>query len=576
MTSRRTQTVSAIDLFAGFGGSSAGIHASGADLILAANHWERAIQVHADNFPDTDHVRADIVDPDASDWHDPKDLPECTFLSASPSCTHHSQANSKKSYETGATLFDMDNGGEDPAYLNSERSRVSMVAPLRYAAQHRPELVMIENVVEVAHWGPNRDGTTFRWWLSEWEKLGYEFECVFVNSMFFAPCPQSRDRIYICLWRRGNRRPNLDYRPVSYCVSDRCAGRHVEAVQSWKPRTKSWPLPRWGKYRAQYVYRCPECGVEVHPAAWPAATAIDFTDLGPKLSERDRPLAPRTLERIRRGLIRFRFYPPVWLDENGAFRGFGPHAEDSELLAGVVPNRTHGSARHASESLPTLVAGTNSVGVAGTLLPVAGNTHERPGQLRAKPLIDPMFTQHTTLAFGFATQVRGGDATLGSQSALDEALRTVTTKNGQGLVTAFSQQQNGGPGDTAPRALHDPLPTMTAKLTNALTSLAWVDQYGTDPAAVSEALATFTTRAGHALASVEDGPEPDLDEVRFRMLKPSTEIRAAMAFPVDYRLSGNQTEVTAGLGNAVTPPVSAWISERMLATLDPNTERSAA
>lgn len=56
-------------------------------------------------------------------------------------------------------------------------------------------------------------------------------------------------------------------------------------------------------------------------------------------------------------------------------------------------------------------------------------------------------------------------------------------------------------------------------------------------------------------------------QVRFRMLQPDPELRRAMAFGDDYVLLGNKGQMTAGLGNAVTPPVSAWITERCLATL---------
>jgi site-specific DNA-adenine methylase len=52
-----------------------------------------------------------------------------------------------------------------------------------------------------------------------------------------------------------------------------------------------------------------------------------------------------------------------------------------------------------------------------------------------------------------------------------------------------------------------------------------------------------------------------------RMLQPDPELRRAMAFRDDYILIGNKSQMTAGLGNAVTPPVASWITERCLATL---------
>jgi site-specific DNA-cytosine methylase len=79
------------------------------------------------------------------------------------------------------------------------------------------------------------------------------------------------------------------------------------------------------------------------------------------------------------------------------------------------------------------------------------------------------------------------------------------------------------------------------------------------------------THARHSLASIEADCEPitdaDLQQVRFRMLAPDPELRRAMAFDDSYILLGNQSQMTSGLGNAVTPPVAAWITERCLDTL---------
>jgi DNA (cytosine-5)-methyltransferase 1 len=61
--------------------------------------------------------------------------------------------------------------------------------------------------------------------------------------------------------------------------------------------------------------------------------------------------------------------------------------------------------------------------------------------------------------------------------------------------------------------------------------------------------------------------EDDLMATRFRMLEPHPELRRAMAFADDYILLGNKTQMTAGLGNAVTPPAASWITARCLATL---------
>lgn len=548
---RPGSTVDAIDLFCGFGGSSQGIHAAGADVKVAANHDQMAIDCHAANYPNVDHWRADIGDPDAADYVDPAKLPPARFMWASPSCKFHSPANAAKLYRRGpqSMLWD-DDDFDEAAYANSERSRVTMVCPLRYAAKRKPELVVVENVIEAAKWGPGRDGSTFRWWLHEWEKIGYEYECLFLNSGFFPPCPQSRDRMYVVFWRKGNERPDLDYRPVALCESQRCGGKIVQAVQSWKERRASWPLPRWGRYGNQYVYACPECNADVMPVQWPAYTAINWENLGQTIGERAKPLAEATEDRIRRGLAKFRGGPPI-----------------------VIPAKAvWGTDRNVLEQFSTQTTQQDKALVTdGCLLPAAGHTYERPGQTRARALTSPMFTQHGTLSFGFAhtpfmTEMRGGGSKVSGQ-------HPVTDPAHHGLASpAVWTKFNGSPGDTAWHGVGEPFGTITGRDATGLVVLPWVDQYRSDPVAVTEQLATVMSHVRHALASVEHEPlgkitKKDLQQVRFRMLEPDPELRRTMAFDDDYVLIGNKTQMTSGLGNAVTPPVASWITGRCLDTL---------
>lgn len=57
-------TVTLTDLFCGAGGSSLGAVAAGAQLVMAANHWQTAIDVHQHHFPDAGHDCADISQAD--------------------------------------------------------------------------------------------------------------------------------------------------------------------------------------------------------------------------------------------------------------------------------------------------------------------------------------------------------------------------------------------------------------------------------------------------------------------------------------------------------------------------------
>lgn len=591
-----------LDMFSGIGGSSLGLHAAGANVFAAANHSEWALGQHAANFPGTEHFRADLVDPDAGSYVHPHDLPRVRRLWASPSCTHHSPANAEKRYRYQPGLFDpAELHDPEDRYAGSERSRVTMVCPLLYAQRHRPDHVVIENVVEAAQWGPNRDGTQFRDWLNRWATAGYQHEVLFLNSGFFPPVPQSRDRMYVVFWRKGLRRPDLRHRPEAWC--HRC-DEIVTAGQAWKPTKRTWPLPQWGKYGSQYTYACLGCGAGVVPLRLPAASVIDWSDLGGRIGDREKPLAPRTIRRIRRCVTKFAGFPPVLVDRNG----------DARLLQGhVLANRINGRGRHHTELLPTAVGSTNNTYLA-SLVKHAGNTYERPGQVRGHSVtdqtlaftatlewalmtsasvatyrgpteqpgvsaVDPIGTiathnEHGLVALPGFTTLRGGEGNLASAlSALDQVGTISAGGQHHSLVVPCWVKNNGDAGDTAPHGVHDPFGTFTAHDTTSLVAATIPLTHGGDEDRarhIMAQLATLTSARERYLAAAEhlDPEDVDIDNVRFRMLKVDTEVRAGMGFPAEYLIQGTQEAVMAGLGNAVTPPVAAWIHERIQASMD--------
>ncbi|KLL11469.1 MULTISPECIES: DNA cytosine methyltransferase [Protofrankia] len=278
-----------LDLFCGAGGSSTGLTAAGLRVVMAANHWPLAVDVHQDNHPTTDH---DCVDISAVD---PRRYPATDILWASPECTNHSVARGVRRATGQGVLF---GDAPDPA---AERSRATMWDVVRFTeamlSRGRPyHVVIVENVVDVARW------LFWHPWLAAMSTAGYSHQTVYLNSAFahgrdYAAAPQYRDRVYIVFWRTGLPTPNLDIRPPAWCPT--CAAR-VNAVQTWKR-----PDIRWGRYRAQYTYRCPICRTAVTPFALPASSVIDWSDLGERIGDRPRPLAAATRERIRVGLARY-------------------------------------------------------------------------------------------------------------------------------------------------------------------------------------------------------------------------------------------------------------------------------
>ncbi|TFD74712.1 DNA cytosine methyltransferase [Cryobacterium fucosi] len=78
------------DLFCGAGGSSSGLVEAGFRVVMAANHWQMAIDSHQMNHPTTDHDSADISQVE------PSRFPTTDILWASPECTNHSVAKGIK------------------------------------------------------------------------------------------------------------------------------------------------------------------------------------------------------------------------------------------------------------------------------------------------------------------------------------------------------------------------------------------------------------------------------------------------------------------------------------------------
>ena len=317
---------------------------------------------------------------------------------------------------------------------------------------------------------------------------------------------------------------------VGWCA--RC-DRAVEARQSFRRPTRSWPLAEWGKLGRQYDYRCTTCFQVVALALPAAATVIDWSDLGVRLGDRDRPLADSTMERIRRGLARFGGRPPfVTLTRSDVY---GPLGWPVDGPVGTLTTR-HDQA---------LVSGCQVV--------AAGNTFEREGSTcRTRALSDPSWSIHTTPAFGLAFRVDGPPAAGMGQEGVVVPFRqhttptpltgpapTQTAQQIPGLalwpVTAMFAKNNGAGDDTAYHATADPFGTITAADTTSLVT--WLDNYKSGPHPVSEPAGTVTCVERQAIASSDPDRPVDLDDVRFRMLKVA-EIVAVMKYPADFRFAG--------------------------------------
>lgn len=162
-------------------------------------------------------------------------------------CTNHSVARGRKRNDAQPDLF-----GEVLPDAAAERSRATMWDVPRFAEHHRYRAVIVENVVDAWHWQP------FQAWLQAMDSLGYDHHVVFLNSMHAQSlgvgAPQSRDRMYVVFWRKGNPRPELERvtAPAAACPTHGA----VRARQVFKRADRA----PWGRYRQQYVYTCPVRG----------------------------------------------------------------------------------------------------------------------------------------------------------------------------------------------------------------------------------------------------------------------------------------------------------------------------
>ncbi len=512
------------DMFCGAGGSSQGVRrlsrkmGGGLELKLAMNHWKLAVETHNTNFPEADHDCADVS---ASD---PRRYQSTDILIASPECSNHSLAKGKKrSYQQTANLF-----GEITIDPSAERSRATMWDIPRFAEYHRYNLIIVENVVEARCW------VMWDAWLHAMRNLDYLHKCVYLNSMHNLPTPQSRDRMYVVFWKRGNPEPDLNYTPKAYC--HKCA-KEVDSIQSWKNSRK-----KYGKYRQQYVYRCPHCTNQVEPYYYSAFNVIDWSVSSEKIGNRNKPLAANTMKRINYGLQKY---------QDSSFVVYLDHSKAGNLSSGIFDALN-------TQTTAQVAAIVTKGGYKGGLTSISSPEFT-------------MTTQHNFGVINFPTLIKNYGGNFDAKHAaipVNAPLSTVTTNDHHGVLNTPIIIENRG--QSLARTLECPLSTITSKTTHGLLSDDSIDAflsyyYGTSQAShISEAMGTVTTKDKISLV-LKPSHEIDINECSYRMLK-THEIQAAMAFEDDYIVCGTGKDQVRQLGNAVTPPTMEFLLERGLQT----------
>lgn len=242
-----------VDLFCGAGGESQGIHwAMGDDIkLFAVNHWQRACETHAKNFPSDECVCQDIQSITPTDIIKDRRV---ELMWASPECTNFSVARGGKP---------MDN-----------QSRCTPFDILRWLSMLDVKRLIVENVKEFVSWGPlgknnrpieKRKGEYFVMFVNAIRAMGYQVDWRFCNAADFG-APTTRTRFFL------------------------------QAVKSGKKIV--WPTPTHSKTA--------ETGLFAAKEKWiPAKDIIDWSIPCAPVDDRKKPLVEATMKRILNGIEKY-------------------------------------------------------------------------------------------------------------------------------------------------------------------------------------------------------------------------------------------------------------------------------
>lgn len=439
-----------IDNFAGGGGTSTGLEqAFGRPVDIAINHDPEALAMHAANHPDTTHLCESVwdVDPIKVTNNRPVGL-----VWLSPDCKHFSKAKGGKPVE--------------------KRIRGLAWVTLRWAAKCKPRVIMLENVEEFKTWGPllvEADGSA----KPDPAKKGKTFDS-FIRQL--------RAHGY-----------TVDYREMRGCDHDTPTIRKRFFLVARRDGIAiKWPEPTHGApdsigVRAGKLlpYRT-------------AAECIDFSLPCPSIFERDRPLAPATLRRIAKGIMRY------VVDAADPF------------IVGAGGPACAGEPRPTARPFGTLLARNDSYFCAPTIVPV---THQ--GGDRTESIGEPFRTitgahrGEKALSTAFLSPYYSDKRSTDARGQFPSApINTVTTENRHALVEAelapfVMTNTTGHPGAGADM----PVPTITAAGNQALVSAVLVDaahgevspsgvkRWGTGAHDIEAPLGTVTASGNKAVAT---------------------------------------------------------------------------
>lgn len=538
-----------VDNFAGGGGASTGIElATGYSVDIAINHDPETIRMHKVNHPNTEHYCENVwaVDPVKACNGHPVGL--AWF---SPDCKHFSKAK----------------GGKP----KDKNIRGLAWVACRWAGLVRPRVIMLENVEEFKTWGPlnrghhpikNKQGKTFERFVQQLTDLGYEVDFrELVAADYGAPTMRKR-----------------------FFMIARCDGEPIV-----------WPEPTHGPADSEKVE---EGLLKPYVGAY---TQLDFSlpcpsifDTSEEIKEKYgiravRPLAPKTMDRIARGIKKFVLENPepfIIQCNHGGERRPNDIREPMPTITGkhgygvvepyLVQCKYNNEAQDVRKPIGTLTTVGSHLLVEPKLAPIIdkayGGNYQGAGSKVDEPidtittidhnrLIVPTLIQyHSETAQG---EVRG--------QTIKEPVMTIDGSNRYGLVASFlSKFYKSGTGQN----LREPLHTITTSPGHFGEVRAFLIKYygeGTGQN-IKEPLDTITSKDRFGLVTIE-GVDYQIVDIGLRMLEPK-ELYGCQGFPNDYIIDHDYTgktyprsEQVRRCGNAVCPPIPAALVKANLPEL---------
>ncbi len=528
-----------VDNFAGGGGASTGIElATGYSVDIAINHDPEAIRMHKANHPNTKHYCENVwaVDPVAVCKGHPVAL--AWF---SPDCKHFSKAK----------------GGKP----KDKNIRGLAWVACRWAGLVRPRVIMLENVEEFKTWGPlgrrhhpikAKQGKTFENFVQQLTDLGYEVQFRELIAADYG-APTMRKRFFMIA---------------------RCDGKPIV-----------WPEPTHGPADSEKV----KAGLlEPYVGAY---TQIDFSKPCPSIFDTSeeikekygiravRPLAPKTLDRIARGLKKFLLDNPepfiIQCNHGGERRpndiwdpmptitgkhGYG--IVEPTLAPYMGTNTTNHPGGNCKDPIHTITTGNQQCLISPTLIQYHSETAQ--GEVRGQTIRDPIMTVDGSNRYGLVTsflhKYYDGGYT-GAGETLENPLPTITSWDHNSVVTANLIQMNN---HCDGKDIRQPLPTITAGDGHFGEVRAFLIKYygqgtGQD---IKAPLDTVTAQDRFGLVTI-NGTDYQIVDIGLRMLEPR-ELYGCQGFPEDYIIDHDYTgktyprsEQVRRCGNAVCPPIPA-------------------